>query len=605
MQKTAAPPPSITVKTELHKQKYYFDQPRDENDQAIRPYKIITQTTGNAIEIDAYQAWEAINKHNGIIEEGSEYPIEYHDPQKYSTILSTSHVKRDKKGIHTHDHVCDAGKIGAVTVASRLINSLISIVTLSFKGRYFAHGEKDKDIYDLERVGKQRHFFIRSLCYLINLFIEIFTLFQVQNYFRFDRKSVDLENFLRADGDTIQNIGHATQLLSFKGAQDNKKVIRVLTDPVEDHLNSLLYRATTSNARAFDELPEIDAIVLSHRHRDHLCKDSLKRLVKNFPDVQIIVPFGDEELVRSWLPEAARSNVQGIAWGDEVVIKKDGQEVKITGTPANHWGNRGITDVDEAYTNGYLIGNDKSLVYFAGDTALLKDEHVKQLGKVIKQKKQDDPDLNFVNSLPGGPNYPAKLMKDTHMSIAQSFLLHLQLCKQLGGTLQENLAKTPLVMMHRNKWQLGPDNYNEDLWIIKGFVENIKSCQNIQDAQKVCSEIIANEKKKWQFAQLRKNDAILYETFKDILAFCAKENISIEQLIALIDQNSFWPKVGSRFEMAPNCDVMIEQDFAASDLHPPLIQQPLSEQATFSKRIRTNAANHQISTAQMPAIKVF
>ncbi len=64
------------------------------------------------------------------------------------------------------------------------------------------------------------------------------------------------------DADHITWIGHASFLISLNG-------LNILTDPVFDDLTFLFQRFSKPGI-AFEKLPKIDVVLLSHNHRDHM-----------------------------------------------------------------------------------------------------------------------------------------------------------------------------------------------------------------------------------------------------------------------------------------------------------------------------------------------
>lgn len=140
-------------------------------------------------------------------------------------------------------------------------------------------------------------------------------------------------------------LGHSTVVVDMDG-------VRVLTDPLLRNRVVLLRRTEPVDIAAVDR---IDAIVLSHLHRDHLDLPSLRRLERNIP---IVVPRGAGSLIA----RLGFASVDEAGAGDEVHIRG----LRIRATPAVHDARRGRV---RAPSLGYLIAGS-SRVYFAGDTAL-------------------------------------------------------------------------------------------------------------------------------------------------------------------------------------------------------------------------------------------
>jgi L-ascorbate metabolism protein UlaG (beta-lactamase superfamily) len=140
-------------------------------------------------------------------------------------------------------------------------------------------------------------------------------------------------------------LGHSTTLLELDG-------VRVLTDPVLRRRFAHLVRRVPDPE--VDGRP-IDAVLISHAHRDHLDLPSLRLL----PDgIQVVVPRGVEPLVT----RAGLRNVAELREGDELSVG----DVYVRAVPAVHDGGRGLPR-DTTDTIGFLV-RGSSIVYFAGDT---------------------------------------------------------------------------------------------------------------------------------------------------------------------------------------------------------------------------------------------
>ncbi|KEQ53399.1 MBL fold metallo-hydrolase [Sphingobium chlorophenolicum] len=162
----------------------------------------------------------------------------------------------------------------------------------------------------------------------------------------------------RVEGLRVTMVGHATLLIQTGG-------VNILTDPVwSDRASPLSFagpRRVTAPGIAMDDLPPIDAILLSHNHYDHLDIPTLRALQarRNPP---IITPLGNDSIVHRHIPKA---RVEAGDWFDRFTIAP-GVEAHIV--PALHWSSRGPGDRRMALWGGFMLRAKGRLIYFAGDT---------------------------------------------------------------------------------------------------------------------------------------------------------------------------------------------------------------------------------------------
>jgi L-ascorbate metabolism protein UlaG (beta-lactamase superfamily) len=152
-------------------------------------------------------------------------------------------------------------------------------------------------------------------------------------------------------------IGHATVLLRIGGKT-------ILTDPAFSNriglgllLGTLGPRRLVAPALEVGDLPEVDLILNSHAHFDHLDRPTLARLDKKTP---VVMASRTQDLIR----DLGYRNITELKWGESVAIAG----LKITAREVVHWGARMILDVYRGY-NGYLIEGGGMRVLFGGDTA--------------------------------------------------------------------------------------------------------------------------------------------------------------------------------------------------------------------------------------------
>lgn len=152
-------------------------------------------------------------------------------------------------------------------------------------------------------------------------------------------------------------IGHSSFLIQIGGRA-------VLIDPVFVTRLILLRRQRRAGLR-INEMPAIDAVLLTHAHMDHLNITSLRRIVrsaqmlgKKAPDV--VVPQGVEDLVAG----LGFSRIHKMKWWERLEVRG----LTVTMTPCKHWGARMFNDTHRGY-GGYVVEAGGQSIYHSGDTA--------------------------------------------------------------------------------------------------------------------------------------------------------------------------------------------------------------------------------------------
>ncbi|MBU1209293.1 MAG: MBL fold metallo-hydrolase [Proteobacteria bacterium] len=153
-------------------------------------------------------------------------------------------------------------------------------------------------------------------------------------------------------------IGHSTILMSFAG-------FFILTDP-NFAKRVVISRRAVGLPIEPEEIKELDLILISHAHYDHLDLSSLKRLPKN---ALLVVPQGCQELVAG----LGFSKVIEMKWNDIFQF----QGLTIEATQPAHWGKRSPFDNDHRGYNSYLLSQNGNRILFAGDTGYSRIFEVK------------------------------------------------------------------------------------------------------------------------------------------------------------------------------------------------------------------------------------
>ena len=156
---------------------------------------------------------------------------------------------------------------------------------------------------------------------------------------------------------TITWLGHSTFLLRIGG-----KII--LTDPfLTDRASPFSFVGGVTRyvppGITVKNLPEIDIIVVSHNHYDHLDLQTICALY-NKDSIDVFVPVG----LKSNFLDCGYSKVYELDWWKEKSL--DG--LNIAALPAVHDSGRGLTDKDETLWASWAIISGKNKYYFGGDT---------------------------------------------------------------------------------------------------------------------------------------------------------------------------------------------------------------------------------------------
>jgi L-ascorbate metabolism protein UlaG (beta-lactamase superfamily) len=161
---------------------------------------------------------------------------------------------------------------------------------------------------------------------------------------------------------TLAWLGHATVLINFYG-------VRILTDPVlfrrigvDVGLGSIGPLRLVQCALRPDDLPEIDLVLVSHAHFDHLDTPSLAA-VRGKPVA--VMAMGTEDL----LPRRHYSAVHELAWGHSQTIATRHGDVHVSGIEVKHWGARIRRDTWRGYT-GFVVAREGRRLLIGGDTAI-------------------------------------------------------------------------------------------------------------------------------------------------------------------------------------------------------------------------------------------
>lgn len=200
-------------------------------------------------------------------------------------------------------------------------------------------------------------------------------------------------------------VNHATLLIQLPG-------LNILTDPVWSKRVSPLRFAGPKRARqpgiAFDELPKINPVLISHNHYDHLDLATVKKLAER-DHPRILISKGDLDILERHQIDNARE----MDWWE----KENFASLEINFAPTQHFSSRGLLDRNRSLWGSFMIRHQGKNLYFGGDSAY--SAHYRQI-----RERLGPTDLAF---LPIGAYEPYWFMGLVHMKPEESVQAHLDL----------------------------------------------------------------------------------------------------------------------------------------------------------------------------------
>ncbi|WP_020528614.1 MBL fold metallo-hydrolase [Flexithrix dorotheae] len=162
-------------------------------------------------------------------------------------------------------------------------------------------------------------------------------------------------------------LGHSTIILEVEGT-------RLLIDPVfSERVSPFQWSGPKrfyDSPIALEDLPEIDAVIISHDHYDHLDHLSIVELAKR--DMPFLAPLGVGAHLEKW--GVKPDQVKEFDWWQETMIG----DVKLVCTPARHFSGRGILDRDKTLWASWTILGKHKKIYYSGDSGIT--EQFKEIG---------------------------------------------------------------------------------------------------------------------------------------------------------------------------------------------------------------------------------
>ncbi len=234
-------------------------------------------------------------------------------------------------------------------------------------------------------------------------------------------------------------LGHSTFLIQHQG-------LAILTDPIlSDRASPVGFAGPQRLVEmpvAYEHLPNIDYVIISHNHYDHLDADTIAML----GDQPVyLVPLK----LKQWFLDAGISadRVREFDWWDSL----NAQDLTVTATPSQHWSARGLFDRHATLWAAWHIQIRDFGVWFGGDTGY-NPVQFKQVGE-----RWPDIDLGLI---PIGAYAPRWFMSQQHVDPDEAIKIH----QDIGAKLS--------IGMHWGTFQLSAEPMMEPAQRIASAVES-------------------------------------------------------------------------------------------------------------------------------------
>ncbi|HLL26204.1 MAG TPA: MBL fold metallo-hydrolase [Xanthobacteraceae bacterium] len=204
----------------------------------------------------------------------------------------------------------------------------------------------------------------------------------------------------RVEGKTIRvsYVGHASVLIQTAG-------VNILCDPVwSERASPFTFvgpKRVNDPGVAFESLPPIDFVFVSHCHYDHLDVATLSRLAAAHHS-RVITPLGNDTIMHAYDPAIGATAHD---WGERVDL---GRGFAVTPVPTRHWSARGLLDRNKALWASFVIETPNGKIYFVGDSGYGE-------GRYFKSARDGHGPFRLA-ILPIGAYEPRWFMRDQHMN---------------------------------------------------------------------------------------------------------------------------------------------------------------------------------------------
>jgi L-ascorbate metabolism protein UlaG (beta-lactamase superfamily) len=178
----------------------------------------------------------------------------------------------------------------------------------------------------------------------------------------------DKEGFLGSPGFTAIWFGHSAILLRIAN-------MTIFIDPMLGPNAAPISpfperRFSKGTLNIISELPELDLVVLSHDHYDHLDYESIRRL--DVKTRRFYTALGVGRHLRKWRVDPGK--ITEFDWWEDRVLN----DIRIAFTPSRHFSGRGSDDRAKSFWGGWVFKTATENIWFSGDGGFAG--HFKEIG---------------------------------------------------------------------------------------------------------------------------------------------------------------------------------------------------------------------------------
>ncbi|KDO16236.1 hypothetical protein SPRG_18228, partial [Saprolegnia parasitica CBS 223.65] len=185
------------------------------------------------------------------------------------------------------------------------------------------------------------------------------------------------------------------------------------------------------------DLPNVDAVVISHNHYDHLDETTISELHARFPNLQWFVPLDNTRFLAPLGVPADQITEQN--WWDATRVTLQEAEFTFSLVPAQHYSRRYFHDTNRSLWGGWVVQGVGGSFYFSGDTAYCSS--FKAIGHRFGEFS--------ASAIPIGAYGPREVLHNQHCDVAQAIQIH------------KDVSSRSSLGIHWGTWTLTDEHYLE------------------------------------------------------------------------------------------------------------------------------------------------